>query len=120
MRKTTQHLNDEHMQLYEWSGTQHAIPAGSKRTHPWHASYGVLALLTSLLVLNACDNKGPAEQAGEQVDQAVREMKEEAEPLYDGATARPGPAEEAGRSLDKAREQADEKIEQIGEDLQKP
>ncbi|MDP1645703.1 MAG: hypothetical protein Q8L71_09415 [Thiobacillus sp.] len=72
MYKTTQHLNDEHMRLYEWSGAgavmQPAIPAKSKRTHSWHASYDVLALLTSLLILNGCDNKGPAEQAGEQVD----------------------------------------------------
>lgn len=72
MYKTTQHLNDEHMRLYEWSGAgaviQPAIPEKSKRTHSWHASYDVLALLTSLLILNGCDNKGPAEQAGEQVD----------------------------------------------------
>ena len=42
-------------------------------------------------------------------------MKEEAEPSYDDATARPGPgpAGEAGRTLDETREQA-------GEDLQKP
>jgi hypothetical protein len=121
MRKTTQHLNDEHMRLYEWSGAgvQNAIPSGSKRSHPWHASYGVLALLTSLLVLNGCDNKGPAEQAGEQVDQAAKKMKEEAGPLFDNATAKPGPAEEAGRTLDEAREQAGDKIEQIGEDLKK-
>lgn len=78
MHKPTQHLNDEHMRLYEWSGAgmQIAFPAKSKRTHPWHASYGVLALLTSLLALNACDNTGPTEQAGEQLDQAVKEMKE--------------------------------------------
>ncbi len=119
---TSNHLNDEHMRLYEWSGAvmQHAIPTGSKRTHPWHASYSVLALLTSLLILNGCDNKGPAEQAGEQVDQAVQDMKQEAGSLLDDTTAKPGPAEEAGRTLDETREQAGEKIEQIGEDLQKP
>ncbi|MBW8328924.1 MAG: hypothetical protein K0M48_07185 [Thiobacillus sp.] len=112
MHTSTHHLNDEHMRLYEWSGAvmQHAIPTGSKRTHPWHASYSVLALLTSLLILNGCDNKG----------QAVQDMKKEAGSLLDDTTAKPGPAEEAGRTLDETREQAGEKIEQIGEDLQKP
>jgi len=64
MYKTTQHLNDEHMRLYEWCGAGAvmplAIPAKSKRTHSWHASYDVLALMTSLLILNGCENKGPA------------------------------------------------------------
>lgn len=118
------HLNDEHMRLYEWSGAgtgmRHALPPGSKRSHPWHASYAVLALLTSLLILTGCDSKGPAEKAGEQVDQAMQDMKEEAGKLVGDATAEPGPAQEAGRSLDEARAQAGEKIEQIGEDMQKP
>lgn len=83
MHQTMQHLNDEHMRLYEWSGAgagirlQAAAPQKSKRTHAWHASYGVLALLTSLLALNGCDSKGPVEQAGEQVDQAVKDMQAE-------------------------------------------
>ena len=54
---TPQHLDDEHMRLYEWSGAgtgmRHALPFGSKRSHPWHASYGVLAVLTSLLILGS-------------------------------------------------------------------
>ena len=126
MFKTTQHLNDEHMRLYEWSGAgavviEPAIPVRSKRTHSWHASYDVLALLTSLLILNGCDSKGPAEQAGEQVDQAVQEMKEETRAQNgDTPAASPGPAAEAGRTLDEAREQTVEKIEQLGEDMQKP
>ncbi|HBU28703.1 MAG TPA: hypothetical protein DEB56_02710 [Thiobacillus sp.] len=124
MHAMSHHLDDEHMQLYEWSGAgtgmPHALPAGSKRSHPWHASYAVLALLTSLLILNGCDSKGPAEKAGEQVDQAMQEMKEEAGELVDDVTTEPGPAQEAGRSLDEARDQAGEKIEQLGEDLQKP
>ena len=83
MYQTTQHLNDEHMRLYEWSGAGAetrllgAAPKKSKRTHAWHASYGVLALLTSLLALNGCDSKGPVEQAGDQVDQAIKDMQTE-------------------------------------------
>ncbi|OJW42234.1 MAG: hypothetical protein BGO60_13780 [Thiobacillus sp. 65-1059] len=107
MRTTMQHLNDEHMQLYEWSGAgiASAIPAGSKRSHPWHASYGVLAVLTSLLILNGCDNAGTAERAGEQVDQAAQALKDGAEPRVDAA------AEESGRAPDDAGGRADGKPE---------
>lgn len=97
MRKTTRHLNDEHMRLYEWcgagDGTGCAIPPRSKRTHPWHASYSVLAVMTSVLILNGCDKKDPVEQAGEPV---VQEMKKEAGPLNEDNTPRPAAAGEAG------------------------
>lgn len=123
MYPTMKHLDDEHMRLYEWSGAGAGmairIPEKSKRTHAWHASYSVLALLTSLLALNGCDRKGPAEQAGEQVDQAIRGMKEEAGAPKNGVTAKPGPAEEAGRTVDEAREKAGEKVQQLGKDMQK-
>jgi len=124
MSKITPHLNDEHMQLYEWSGIGAGIainmPARSRRAHPWQASTAVLGVLTSLMILNGCDKQGPAERAGEQVDQSVREMKKEPNALFESPAANPGPAEEAGRTLDEAREQTGEKIEQLGEDMQKP
>jgi hypothetical protein len=92
MRKTTQHLDDEHMLMYEWSGagagTICDIPAQSKRTHPWHAANSVLALMSSLLILGGCNTQSPAEQTSEQ---AVDKMK--AGPLYEQATSRPAPAE---------------------------
>lgn len=76
MKTASKHLNDEHMQMYEWSGlgavAAAAAPAGSKRTHAWHASYGVLAVLTTLLILNGCDKQTAAEQASEQVGQATQ------------------------------------------------
>ena len=80
MSKTMPHLNDEHMQMYEWSGTGiggTAIPAKSKRTHPWRASSAVLGVLTSLLVLNGCDNQDSAEQASEQIEQRVKDKMPE-------------------------------------------
>ena len=124
MHKTMPHLNDEHMQLYEWSGSGTEIafstPAKSKRAHPWHASYAVLAVLTSLLILNGCDKQGPAERAGEQMDRSVQDTKEEANTLFDEPTTQSGPAQEAGKALDDAREQTGEKIEKLGEDMQKP
>lgn len=92
--KPTKHLNDEHMRLYEWSGlcaqTAAVAPDRAKRSHAWHASYGVLAVLTSLLILNGCDQQTAAEQASEQVGQAGQEPP--AEPLYDNL---PAPADAA-------------------------
>ncbi len=39
-------------------------------------SIACAALLASLLTLAACDRKGPAEQFGEEVDEAVDTMKD--------------------------------------------
>ncbi|MBT9567532.1 MAG: hypothetical protein IV085_04465 [Thiobacillus sp.] len=50
----------------------------SKRTHSWHASYAVLAVMTSVLVLSGCDNKKTAEQAGTEADKAVQTVPENA------------------------------------------
>ena len=123
MHKTNQPLNDEPMRLHEWSGAaamQPALAAKSKRSHPWHASNAVLAVLASLMILNGCDQQGPAERAGEQMDRSVQDMKADANALFDSPSPNPGPAEEAGRTVDEAREQTGEKIEQLGEDMQQP
>ncbi|MBU1394637.1 MAG: hypothetical protein KKE84_00650 [Gammaproteobacteria bacterium] len=107
MHKTMPHLNDEPMHLHEWTG-----PAKSKRAHPWQASYAVLAVLTSLLVLNGCDNQDSAEQASEQVEQQMKDR-----PLYDDAASRPMP--EAGApAADEAPAQPGETTEPLGEDPQ--
>lgn len=121
MNRILPHLTDEHMNLYEWSGALAADSrlAAPRRTSGWRASYGVLALLTTLLILNGCDRQGPAEQAGEQVDESIEDMKESISDGYDNITAEPGPAEKAGRELDDAREAAGAELEQLGEDLQR-
>lgn len=92
MTQAMKHLNDEHMRLYEWNGlgapTGGARPARAARRHSWQASYGVLAVLTSLLILNGCDNQRAAEEASEQVGQAVQEPQ----PLYDDSLTAPADA----------------------------
>lgn len=97
MKMTTKHLNDEHMRMYEWSGLGHhaagSIPARPKRAHTWHASYSVLAVLTTLLILNGCDTQTAAEQASERVGQAVEATPPQ--PLFDDADTQPAPAEAA-------------------------
>lgn len=96
MKHAMKYLNDEHMRLYEWSGLSTEMgsprPVKSKRTHSWHASYSVLAVLTTLLILNGCDRQATAEQASDQVGQAVQEPP--AQPLYDDPTAQ-APADAA-------------------------
>lgn len=104
--KTNRYLNDEHMRLYEWTGMPGAAAVAprpaSKRSHTWHASYGVLAVLTTLLILNGCDRTDTAQRStADQVDQTAQAPSDR--PLYDeapgldaGETAAPSaPATEA-------------------------
>ena len=44
--------------------------------------------------LTACERKGPAERAGEKVDNAIEKAKDKLDPK--------GPAEKAGEKIDKA------------------
>lgn len=55
-------------------------------------------ILSSLVVLSACEKQGPAERAGEKLDEAVQEARISAEQM----------AEEADDAMDGAREQANE------------
>lgn len=120
MSKTRQTLNDEPMQMLEWCGTLTGIarpaPTRSKRTHAWHASCSVLAVLTSMLILNGCDSKNP-------VDQAAQEMKKDVGPLYDDATVvpeiAPDPTPEPVGTQDGANEPASEAAGPPGDDMQK-
>jgi hypothetical protein len=115
MQKTTLHLNDEHMRLYEWSaaGSETVVPARSKSSHSWHASYGVLAVLTSLLVLSGCNNKASTEHT----EQAALEMKEApGSPLYD--EAQPAPAEAGAPAAEGMDEPAAENAGQAGGEIQ--
>jgi len=101
------HLDDERMRFYEWSGIagDAVLQVARKRRHPWHASPAVLALLTSLLIMQGCGNKEPAERADEDIDRALQDRRNA-----------PGPAQESGRAFD----DTGEKIEQLGKDLQEP
>ncbi len=62
----------------------------------------ILAVLAGL-ALAGCGEKGPAEQAGEKVDQAVEQTKDAIEDA-----GQQGPAEKAGETIDK-------KVEEIKE-----
>jgi hypothetical protein len=61
----------------------------------------LLASLPALVLgLGACEDKGPAESAGQNIDQAVENAKEAVDPQ--------GPAERAGEKIDETVEKAKE------------
>lgn len=67
----------------------------------------IVSLLCGLMLIgfvSACEQEGPAEKAGEKVDQAVEESQEA--------------MEEAGEESQDAAEQAGESVEEAGEEMQ--
>lgn len=66
------------------------------RRYPGRVCYSALAILTTALLLNGCENKGAAEQAGAQVDKATRGMKDTLDATNPVAPPQAGPVEEAG------------------------
>jgi hypothetical protein len=57
-------------------------------------SIAVIAIIPFLAFLPSCKEKGPAEEAGEGIDQAIENVKDAVDPK--------GPAEEAGEKVDEA------------------
>jgi hypothetical protein len=79
-----------------------------KRSSALIKAFGLSALLT-LALLAACSDSGPAEEAGERIDDAVEEAGERIEETtrkVEDAIDPPGPAEKAGREIDDAIERA--------------
>jgi|GEM_PF-161047 len=65
-------------------------------------------LVTGVLVgFAGCEEKGPMEKAGEQIDQGVENAKDTLDPA--------GPGEKAGEALDNAGEKASDALEKGGE-----
>jgi hypothetical protein len=56
------------------------------------ASFALMA--GALAAFAGCEDKGPAEKAGESIDKGVQNAKD--------AVTQPGPGEKAGREVDKA------------------
>ncbi|MBF5095288.1 hypothetical protein F1643_13265 [Azospirillum sp. INR13] len=80
--------------------THRSAPPITGRRAPRKKESVMLTLLrTAVLVLPlvavaACHNEGPAERAGESIDNAGQNIKDAIDP--------PGPAEKAGRAVDRA------------------
>ncbi len=75
------------------------------------------AVLGGVVMLVGCEPKGPAEKAGERIDNAARDTKNTLDPR--------GPAEKAGDKIDKGVENLKDKVdpkgpgEKLGEKLDK-
>lgn len=61
-------------------------------------------LIVSLILLVGCSDPGPAEEVGEDIDEAAQEAEDAIDP--------PGPAERTGRAIDEAAEDAGEAIDE--------
>ncbi|AOY58266.1 MULTISPECIES: hypothetical protein [Desulfococcus] len=57
------------------------------------AAFGIMVAVTG------CESKGPAEKAGEEIDQSAESIKEAVEEAGDEITGE-GPAEKAGEKID--------------------
>lgn len=75
--------------------------------------YIALALL-SLTLLAGCE-EGPAESAGEEIDQAIENGQEM---LEDAVEVEEGPAEDAGEEIDEAIEDGQESLEEAAEETE--
>lgn len=75
---------------------------------------GVVVITTML----GCESEGPAEKAGERVDEAVEELTEPQGPAEEAADAVEESVEETKEGLKEAKEEAGEAIEETGEKLQ--
>lgn len=62
-------------------------------------STALITLATLTLLLTACEKEGPAEQAGENIDQGVEQIQEKADAAGDKAM---GTVEQAGDKIEEA------------------
>jgi len=122
MRKTSQHLNDEHMRLYEWNGVGPGIalslPAKSKRHTPLACFLCCAGSADHIADPERLRQQGLDRNDGIPVDQATRDAKEGSGPLYDELSSQPVPLKRLHRQRIGAPEPAVEKSELPGEDLQ--
>lgn len=99
--------NNTYLKRYPWRDAEaEPVPQRTKRMHSWRASGAVLAILTTVLLLNGCEKKGAAEQAGAQVDEAARSMNDAADPINQVAPPQAGSVEETGKYPDEPMDDA--------------
>jgi outer membrane murein-binding lipoprotein Lpp len=80
-----------------------------------------LTLATTALVITltlGCDSEGPAEKAGEQIDEAVEELSQPQGTAEQAGEAVDDTVDEAKEELKKASKEAGEAVEEAGEKLQ--
>jgi hypothetical protein len=70
----------------------------------------LIAAMGLTLMFTACEKKGPAEKAGEQIDQTMEKTEETLEDAMEPA----GPMEKAGEKIDNVAEETKEVFEEAG------
>lgn len=68
----------------------------------------LIATFGLTVMFSGCEREGPAEKAGEQMDQAV----EETEDAMEDAMDHQGPMEKVGENIDETMEETREKVEE--------
>jgi len=76
--------------------------------------YSIIAIVVLAAALGACDEPGPAERAGEKIDNSVEHAKEKVEDIVEPGE---GPAEKAGENIDDAVEATGKQIEDAGQEI---
>lgn len=76
------------------------------KRYPWRVCCATVAMLTTVLLLNGCENKGAAEQAGAQIDEASRGLKDRVDPINPVAPPQAEPVEEVGKYPNAQRDDA--------------
>ena len=79
----------------------------------YRATLLVIITLALTLLAFGCDSPGPAEKAGEKIDNAVESTKDAAGEAVDKITGQ-GPAEKVGEKIDKTAEKVKESAKPKG------
>jgi len=74
-----------------------------------NATVFIAVALFLMVGMIGCDTQGPAEKAGQKIDQSVEEVKDAAEEAGDKLTGQ-GPAEELGEKIDDSVEEVKEAV----------
>lgn len=81
-----------------------------------------ICIISLAIILQACEQEGPAEEAGEQVDtmleDAQERFEEASEKMGDMVEQGKQQIEEAGEKMDDMIEQGGEQLEEAGEEMQ--
>jgi gas vesicle protein len=77
-------------------------------------SYSLIAIIGLAAALSACDKPGPAERAGEKIDNTVEQARDKVEDIVEPSE---GPAEKAGENIDEAVEATRDQLEETKKDI---
>jgi ElaB/YqjD/DUF883 family membrane-anchored ribosome-binding protein len=72
----------------------------------WKYGLGAVVVVIAIAALMNCSKKGPAEKAGEKIDEGIENAKDKVEDLVE----KKGPLEKAGEKADSLMEKAEDAL----------